>query len=149
MDDAIRRQLVAVNSAVNRTNELYGRWARRHRLNYNSLMILYYLQNTESCTQKQLCDSLLMPKQTVNSICKELESGGYLSLSAAADRRERTLRFTPAGHDYADALLCGLQAAEEQTMLKMGPELCSALIESNERFCAIFESEVENEQPIR
>lgn len=146
MNNLIRKQIEAVTSAMSRTNEIYGRWAKKQGLNYNSLMILFTMHRKKNCTQKQICDEWLIPKQTVNTVCKELKESGYLIFEAIPnDKRGKIIKFTDSGRNYADKLLNPLYDIEERAMQKMGEEMCAWLVKSNEQFCELFELEVENE----
>lgn len=146
MNNLIRKQIEAVTSAISRTNEIYGRWAKKQGLNYTSLMILYTMHRKENCTQKQICDEWLIPKQTVNTVCLELKERGYLTFETIPNnKRGKIIKFTDSGRSYADKLLNPLYDIEERAMQKMGEEMCEWLVKSNEQFCEIFELEVENE----
>ena len=51
------------------TNAVYERWAKSHGLNNNLLLTLYLLKEfPNDCTQHLICEKLMLPKQTVNSI---------------------------------------------------------------------------------
>lgn len=85
------------------TNNLYSQWAEQHGITINTLLVLYMVRNTERCTQTDLCRILMLPKQTVNSILKNLESRGYVSQQTdSADRRSKIIIFSPEGRDYAE-----------------------------------------------
>jgi|LGVE01.1.fsa_nt_gb DNA-binding MarR family transcriptional regulator len=146
MNNLIEKQLEAVTSSLSRTNEIYGRWAKKQGLNYNSLMILYTMHRKENCTQKQICDEWLIPKQTVNTICKEFNKSGHLIFETNPnDKRGKLIKFTKSGRTYADGILNALYTLEEKTMQKMGAEMCECLVKSNKQFCEFFEHEVKNE----
>lgn len=56
------------------TNAVYERWAKSHGLNNNLLLTLYLLKEfPNDCTQHLICEKLMLPKQTVNSILSGLE----------------------------------------------------------------------------
>lgn len=57
------------------TNAVYERWAKAHGLNNNMLLTLYLLKEyPDDCTQHLICEKLMLPKQTVNSILAGLEA---------------------------------------------------------------------------
>ena len=146
MDKLIREQIEAINSTMNRINELYAKWAKKHGLNYNSLMIIYAMYEMKICTQKQICNEWMMPKQTVNSIFMELRDKGYLIFETdSTDKRERRARFSDTGLQYAKNILEGLLQIEENVMKKMGKEACNWMLVTNQEYCRIFETEVDNE----
>lgn len=135
-----RAQITAVNEALNRTNDLYSTWAKRHGLNYHTLMVLYALDSADGCTQKQISRAWLIPKQTVNTILTAYRERGYVTFTGAeADRREKIVRFTEQGQAYANTVLQELYALEERVMERMGEKLCAQLVLSNQMYCRLFE----------
>ena len=111
------------------TNELYSQWAEQHGITINTLLVLYMVRNTERCTQTDLCRMLMLPKQTVNSILKNLESRGYVSQQTdSADRRNKIIIFSPEGRDYAEHVLAELYEAESEAFNAMSPEEVNGLI---------------------
>ena len=57
------------------TNAVYERWAKSHGLNNNLLLTLYLLKEfPNDCTQHLICEKLMLPKQTVNSILSDRKS---------------------------------------------------------------------------
>ena len=61
------------------TNAVYERWAKSHGLNNNLLLTLYLLKEfPNDCTQHLICEKLMLPKQTVNSILSGLEYKGFV-----------------------------------------------------------------------
>ena len=61
-----------------RQDELYAAVSKRHGLSYHTAMTLYALDQDEGCTQKEIAKTWLIPKQTVNTVVKELERQGYI-----------------------------------------------------------------------
>lgn len=100
-----------------------------HGITINTLLVLYMVRNTERCTQTDLCRILMLPKQTVNSILKNLESRGYVSQQTdSADRRSKIIIFSPEGRDYAEHVLAELYEAESEAFNAMSPEEVNGLI---------------------
>ncbi|MCU6762201.1 MarR family [uncultured Roseburia sp.] len=146
MNRMIREQIVKLNEAVGKTNALYGLWAKQKGLNYNSLMVLYSIDEVKDCTQKKISDLWLIPKQTVNSILNDLKEKGYVTVTPAKmNRKEKILAFTEAGETYAGALLEGLRNAEERAMRRLGAEACGRYVELSFAFMNAFKYEVEHE----
>ncbi|WZL80334.1 helix-turn-helix domain-containing protein [Vallitaleaceae bacterium 9-2] len=143
MSKQIKHQIKAVTTAMSRTNELYGYWAKKEGLNYNSLAILDAINTSEICTQKKICDEWLIPKQTVNTICKELLENRYIYFEEnSADKRSKIIKLTTDGQNYVDGLLGGLYQIEEKVMEKMGKEMCEWFVKCTETYYTLFEREV-------
>jgi DNA-binding MarR family transcriptional regulator len=143
---SIKHQMKAVNTVVNRINELYSKWAKSHGLNYHSLMVLYAMNDKESCTQKKISEEWLIPKQTIHTILKDFLHKGFVVFETdPKDKREKMIRFTKEGKAYAQTILVPLYEMEEKVVQKMGKEMAHMLFESNRLFCELLELEVENE----
>ena len=74
----IRQQMKLLCTCLCRQDELYAAVSKRHGLSYHTAMTLYALDQDEGCTQKEIAKTWLIPKQTVNTVVKELERQGYI-----------------------------------------------------------------------
>lgn len=141
----IREQIKLINIALSGTLDLYRIWAKKHQLNYNTLVILYTLNDYKECTQKQICDWWALPKQTVHGILLDFEKKGYITITAnAEDKRERLITFTESGEIFASSILEKLHQMEENAMYKLGDEKRKQLIESNTKYYELLKEEIEN-----
>lgn len=103
-------------------NALYERWAKQYGLTSNALLTLYLIRSLPCCTQRMICEALVLPKQTVNSILDVFRRKGYLRLEVLpADRRSKRICFTAEGERYAFAILDGLERLEARTLEHLGP----------------------------
>ncbi len=96
----------------------------------NLLWILYALSDGEAHSQKQISDDWDISRSTTNTIVKDLESKGYLTLSRIkGERRELLVSLTPLGRAYADGILSDLYRRESSVYaeLERPEELLSAL----------------------
>ena len=82
---------------------------------------------------------LMLPKQTVNSILKNLESRGYVSQQTdSADRRNKIIIFSPEGRDYAEHVLTELYEAESEAFNAMSLEEVNGLISHSRTYLRHF-----------
>lgn len=97
-----------------RINNSYNIWAQRRGINYNTLFVLYEVYNNSiNCTQRSICDNLLLPKQTVSTIMQKLEQQEYVYREInERDRRNKIVKLTVKGIDFASELLTELEKAE-------------------------------------
>ena len=66
-------------------------------------MILYALLMADSpITQKEICEEISMPKQTVNSALKKLENEGIIEFSHKDDRRYKDIHLTEKGKKFSE-----------------------------------------------
>lgn len=141
----IREQIKLVNVAISSTLDLYRIWAKKHDLNYNSLVILYTLYDYKGCTQKQICEWWALPKQTVHGILMDFEKRGIITITASTEnKRERLVNFTDEGMIYASSILEQLHQLEENAMAKLSDEQKYQLIQCNMQYYEAFKEEIEN-----
>ena len=113
-------------------NNIYHIWAKRHDIQDTTLFVLYVINNTVPyCTQSQICNKLLLPKQTVSQILSGLEKDGYiLKEPNTKDRRNKIIRFTEKGTHFATSILEELKLAEIESFNQMSQEQRRTIIES-------------------
>lgn len=113
----------------------YESWAKKRGLTANGLFSLYVIHENPACTQRLICEKLLLPKQTVNTILESFEKKGYvLKKIVEEDRRNKHLILTPSGQSYTDELLSELFQFEERALLNMQPAERTALVASSHLF---------------
>ena len=79
MEQESHALLDAINRAIVQFRGNYSRWAAVHGISYNELLVLYTLREQGYCTQKQICDRYLLPRQTINHVIGVLHAGGLLT----------------------------------------------------------------------
>lgn len=93
----------------------YAEYAKESGVKENLLWILYALNDSNSHSQKEICDSWDLPRTTVNTIIKELENDGYVKLvQIKGEKRELEVILTNEGKNYADKLLDNIYKIEEK-----------------------------------
>lgn len=117
-------------------NSIYENWAKNHGLTINSLFTLYLIyEYPEQCTLRFLCEKLLFPKQTINTILDSFEEKGYLIReTSASDKRSKNIMLTEAGGQYAANLLSDLLAFEQEAFLQMSSKEREGMINGNFAF---------------
>lgn len=139
----IREQIKLVNTALSGTLDLYRIWAKNHDLNYNALVILYTLDDYQTCTQKQICQWWALPKQTVHGILLDFEKKGYITISPSSEnRKERLVSFTESGRIFASSILNQLHKMEETAMERLGAEKRHQLIACNTEYFELLKEEI-------
>ena len=84
----------------------------------------------------------MIPKQTVNTVVKELERSGYVELRAGRDQKEKLVFFTPAGKAFAAEGLRELYETEERAVKAMGEARFREMVAANRAFTEAFSAEV-------
>ena len=82
-----REQMKQIDRAIWQTTALYAEWSRMQGLTYNTLLVLCAIDRFGTPIQKQIAEGYSLPKQTVNSIVKELERRGWVHTQIGAAGR--------------------------------------------------------------
>lgn len=155
MDDIRRlsRRLLAASSAA---DGAYYQWAKRSRITWHTLDLLYALDDGLPHSQKQICGEWGYPKTTVNTAVKACRAAGYITLEAMESQpRQRRICLTEAGRAYAREALGDLCAAEDRAMAETAARFGPEFVEAAEFFFAQFReaigaalSEKEETEPV-
>ncbi len=108
----------------------YELHARKHNLTSKELFVLDIIWFAEDgCLQSEICERLTATKQTVSAIIKKFWKLGYISLiEAENDRRNKIVRFTDAGKEYAKNIIPPAASAEIDAMAELTEEDIAELI---------------------
>lgn len=122
------------------TNYVYTEWAKAHGISVSCLLTLTAIdEGGDDCTQKKISQRWLIPKQTVNMILKDFVNKRFVELhSMQGDKRNKRIKFTTAGREYADTILSELRKVELSAIKKMGIERMRRLSEDGTLFIKLF-----------
>ena len=98
-----------------RLNHVYEEYAKEHDLTYISMFVLQLID--DGTTQKELCDALYFPKQTVNKVIFSFEKKGYVTL--VDDRRARSILLTEKGRVFQKKVISHIEKAELETFASL------------------------------
>ena len=100
--------------AWQRLNHVYEEYAKEHDLTYISMFVLQLID--DGTTQKEICDTLYFPKQTVNKVILSFEKKGYVTLvENPDDRRTRSIMLTEKGRAFQKQVISHIEKAELET----------------------------------
>ncbi|MCI8284669.1 MAG: MarR family transcriptional regulator [Firmicutes bacterium] len=118
----------------------YEVWAKEHGISVNALFVLSAIYEcAEDCTQKNISQRWLIPKQTVNMILKDFITKGLVELVPMhEDKRNKLIRFTESGKEYADGILSELRETELFVIDEMGIERMKLLNDNAALFAELF-----------
>lgn len=123
MDQESLILLSEINRAIIQFRGLYAAWSKEHGISYHELLVLYTIREQGFCTQKQICDNYLLPRQTMNHVFLDLRKQGLLELSPEhCTGREKAFVLSDQGKQYAQPLLNALNQVELQTLETFGQE---------------------------
>ena len=135
------RRIITV---VNILDGLYAVGSKWSGVKENTLYLLYALDDGEMHTQKNLCDEWLIPRTTLNTVIKECEAAGYITLKKIPGyKRDLQICLTESGKEFTSQLLAPIHAAEERALIKTLQNCSPEFITDLERFCKNLKTEFE------
>ncbi len=123
----------------------YELYARKHNLTAKELFVLDIIWFArDGCLQSEICERLSATKQTISAIIKKFRKLGYLSLTESeADRRNKIIRFTEAGREYAQKIIPPAANAEIDAMAELDGKDIAQLISLTIRFSSCMKKKFE------
>lgn len=110
-----RKDIMRLIQALCGINGAYDNIFKSIGLKVNMMWLLYVLDDGEFHSQKQICEDWLFPKTTINTLIKECEAAGYITLQTIpGHKRELQICLTDAGKSYARKVLRSVYEAEEE-----------------------------------
>ena len=130
MERTTLQMLNEINRTIIQWRGVYTLWSGRNHISYNEMLVLYTIRETGFCTQKQICDNYLLPRQTINHVIGTMRQEGLLQLSREHSRgREKAFVLTEKGRQALQPVLDRLNRAEEQAVEQLGGEKLHHLTE--------------------
>lgn len=131
MDQESLKLLAEINRAVIQFRGLYAAWSKEHGISYHELLVLYTIRDQGFCTQKQICDSYLLPRQTMNHVILDLRRRGLLELNPNyCVGREKAFVLSEQGKQYAEPLLEALNQMEMQALEAFGVKNIRSMVKA-------------------
>ncbi len=99
----------------------YELYARKFGLTAKELFVLDIIWFApEGCLQSEISERLSATKQTVSAIIKKFWKLGYLTMTESeTDRRNKIVRFTEEGREYAGKIIPPAASAEIDAMAEL------------------------------
>ena len=138
--EEIRRIMVSVNVI----DGIYAMGAKKIDIKDNSLYLLYALDDGKPHSQKEICEHWLIPKTTLNTIVKECVNAGYIVLDGIKHTKEKEIRLTDKGQEYAKTILNQVYELERRAMEKTLSSYSPEFVQALEQFTAYLKEEAEH-----
>ena len=123
MKSEILKLLNDINSAIIKFRGIYSAWSYKHGISYNEMLVLYTIREQGFCTQKQICDSYLLPRQTMNHVFMGLREQGILQYSREYSvGKEKAYILSEQGKEYAAPFLESLGVVEIRAIELLGED---------------------------
>ena len=82
VDEQMQSLLVRANRSFVRYRGAYAKWSAMRGIGYNEMLVLYTIHESGFCTQKQICDSFMLPRQTIHNVISAMRKAGTICVSA-------------------------------------------------------------------
>ena len=123
MSKHLSKKMLELNEIMKETDDLYRNLAKKFKMSDCMIWILYILREDDrSVTQSDIYNMMYMPKQTVNSSLKKMESEGYIELLNINDKRSKQVCLTEKGVDLANNTVDIIISKENNALSKMDKE---------------------------
>ncbi|TCP96217.1 DNA-binding MarR family transcriptional regulator [Cricetibacter osteomyelitidis] len=120
-------------------SQLYAQWAKQYNLTLNELRFLYYIGRNGQCSATEIGDKWSLPKQTVTSVCKQLNRKEFLLfVTDEKDKRSKFIRLSVQGEQFTQPLIDTLTKAELQVSKKFGDKKLEKLLKEFDHLQQIF-----------
>lgn len=136
MDEQIKRQIDVINQHIKELNSLYHTAAVRSGVSDGEISVWSMLLTTDKeYSQQDLCESLFLPKQTINSIISGLKKKGFIFLEHVPGTKNRkVIRLSDEGRNYGEKNIMWIFEAEQCAMEDTDPHDISILISMLEKY---------------
>lgn len=132
-----RKDIRRIANAICEIDGAYYSLSKDAGVKENLFWLLYSLDDGEFHSQKQICDDWMLPRATVNTLIKECEAAGYITLQSIPGRkRELQICLTEAGTIYTRNALKDVYEAEENALKETLSHCAPSFIEDLELFTA-------------
>ena len=126
-----KKVLAAFNETINGSEEIYRAVAKSFGLSDCAFWILYCIrQSEEKVTQKDICNFIFQPKQTVHSALKKMVEDGLIEVGDYNGKRHMYVTLTEKGEAFSEktidlvlteeiAVFEDLDASERELAMKL------------------------------
>ena len=116
-----------INTGIIKCRSVYASWAKMHNISYHEMLVFYTIREYGYCSQKQICDSYILPKQTIHNVINKMLEKNILVYEKDKGK-EKIYKLSDVGKKYYDHLVKSLNTVEENAIKSMGKDKLNELI---------------------
>ena len=117
-----------LNKGIVQCRGVYSAWAASHSVSSHEMLVLYTIREYGCCTQKQVCDSYILPKQTIHNVISSMRERGVLIPAPEHSKgREKAFILSETGETYAADFLQSLDKVKDRALELFGKEKLQTL----------------------
>lgn len=137
--------LIRYNRIFKDTDKIYHNFAKSYGLSDCAFWILYLLRETDTqYTQTEICNMLSLPRQTVKSALKNLQSEGYICLTPVENnKKSKILVLTEKGEGLAKNSADMVLKAEIKVLRQFSENELQLFLSLSEKYAVLLRKEYE------
>lgn len=144
MSSHVQDQIIQFNRLFKQYDDIYRSAAKKFDMPELTLWILYVLCEKSECTQRDLVDLLLQPKQSIHSALKGMVKDEYVVLECSEhNRKNKYIRLTGKGRSLAENTADQIVRAENSAFLALTGEERQTILDLFKRLTFSLRREVE------
>lgn len=138
-----RKELIEAIVTYNMKIELlYSEWAKKQGISYYTLLVLYALRDHSPCTQKEISEKWLLPKQTVHTVIQDMLKKEYVTLQQGKNQKEKLVILTSRGFAYVQDMMNRTEQLENTAFQALSLEEDEVIYHGLKKFAEAFEKEL-------
>ena len=119
-----------LNKTIIKIRGIYSLWSGLHNISYNEMLVLYTIREYGFCTQKQVCDNYLLPRQTIHNVIVRMKEDNILRPEPQLNAgREKAFVLTEHGQEYAEKFMNSLSEMETCAVALTGTQKLEDLLQ--------------------
>lgn len=143
-ENTLEQDMQTCFQAMQAMDNAYESYARKNGLTYMSLYILETIYEKNGCTQKQIAEITLYPKQTVHMVIRSFIEKGWVVLEQTQqDRRNKHVRLTESGELFARQIIEPYWEAGQRAFSELGAETRGIMTRALKNFVHSFAEKTE------
>lgn len=124
------RLINELNKEIIKLRGTYSLWSGLHHISYNEMLVLYTIREYGFCTQKQVCDNYLLPRQTINNVITRMRKDDILRPEPKLNiGREKAFVLTEHGQEYSGKFMDSISEMEVQAVSLTGTQKLEELLQ--------------------
>lgn len=131
------------NKSIIKFRGIYAEWSKEHQLSYNEMLVFYMLRENGYCSQKQICDNYLLPKQTIHHVISSLKDKGYLVETEDSMPKDKKYILTESGEAYVKPYMLSLNRIEKEAVEAIGADKLNIMCEILEEYSKLLQEKME------
>ena len=128
---------------VAQLSNIYANVAKQHQLTLNELHFLYSIGRYGATSPSTIGNKWSLPKQTVTSVCKQLDQKGFLIfLADETDKRSKLIDLSDKGKAFIEPIIVQLTETELRVSEQFGLPQFERLLNDTETLLGMFKAQL-------